>query len=166
MQEIIDLLLSGPAVAFYVAVLTFAAGHMNHKYEVLIGLLNWLATFLKPKPPAAAMLFLCLALAGRAGAADYGPVITTTSGNTYYRAADGKYYPLAFRPACVCGDSCKCKPGECPAKCPIQSAAPSPCANGSCGAAARPVYQFAPPVYFAPPSFQGCPDGRCQVPGR
>ena len=28
--------------------------------------------------------------------------------------------------ACVCGDSCKCKAGECPAKCPVAAEKPKP----------------------------------------
>ena len=29
----------------------------------------------------------------------------------------------ADKPACVCGDDCKCGPGDCPGKCPVESVA-------------------------------------------
>jgi hypothetical protein len=44
---------------------------------------------------------------------------------------------------CICGDKCKCKPGECPAKCPVQRQAFGQCQGGSCEPqpAGRPVYE-------------------------
>lgn len=30
--------------------------------------------------------------------------------------------PPAVKPACVCGDGCSCKPGECPGGCPVRAA--------------------------------------------
>ncbi len=37
------------------------------------------------------------------------------------RAPNPKPYRIATeKPGCICGDECKCKPGECPSKCPVQ----------------------------------------------
>lgn len=51
---------------------------------------------------------------------------------------------------CVCGDSCSCKPGECPGKCPVVF---GQCQGGRCPVPSAPLY--------AP---GGCPGGRCPVP--
>lgn len=57
--------------------------------------------------------------------------------------------PPAFvvtdRTGCYCGDSCKCKPGECPAKCPV---APSWFAA-----------PFAHPRHPTPPGYPAAPKG-------
>lgn len=34
--------------------------------------------------------------------------------------------PPVVKPACVCGDSCKCAAGECPGKCPVRTLAGPP----------------------------------------
>ena len=34
-------------------------------------------------------------------------------------------YVVAVPTACICGDGCKCKPGVCPAQCPVASPVPS-----------------------------------------
>jgi hypothetical protein len=97
---------------------------------------------------------------------DLGPTITTTDGVQYTRAADGNYYRSQYvrasgsvmlptgttaprRAVCVCGDSCQCEPGACPAKCPVQSAP-------------------ALPLYHALPGSPGptCPGGACPAPTR
>jgi hypothetical protein len=44
----------------------------------------------------------------------------------------------AAAPACICGDDCKCKPGECPKKCPVLF---GQCQNGRC-----PIAQPAAPI--------------------
>ncbi len=52
---------------------------------------------------------------------------------------------------CICGDSCTCAKGDCPAKCPV--AFGQNCSNGRCGIPSAPV---------AIPS--SCPGGRCGIP--
>jgi hypothetical protein len=48
---------------------------------------------------------------------------------------------------CICGDECTCKPGECPAKCPVVYG--QNCANGRCGIPAAPTF-VTPAIPTAP----------------
>jgi len=57
-----------------------------------------------------------LAFGALAPAADYTVVNNTPPGYTVVNKS----------PACICGDSCKCKPGVCPGKCPVEAPAPRP----------------------------------------
>lgn len=104
---------------------------------------------------------LCLCCAA-ASAAD---TITTTSGERYTKAADGKYYPSNYvaadgsvKGACKggpCGDDCKCAPGVCPQRCPADAPRPMPapeCKDGKCP---MPL----PKGIVAPAA--PCPDGKC-----
>lgn len=80
--------------------------------------------------------------------------------------------------ACVCGDSCSCKPGDCPSKCPVASALPARLDIGGvpheCGADGtyRPVGGFSAPQAFAAPMYGGaragaaCANGQCGAPAR
>jgi hypothetical protein len=43
---------------------------------------------------------------------------------------------------CICGDNCKCKPGDCPGKCPVQVQ----CPNGRCS----PIQVIPPSPFFLP----------------
>ena len=69
--------------------------------------------------------------------------------------------PQVFAAACICGDSCKCKPGECPNKCPV---AFGQCPGGVCPVPAQPLEQPAAQPVGAPPSenhyWGKFPDGR------
>lgn len=64
--------------------------------------------------------------------------------------------PVAFgaAPPCVCGDSCRCKPGECPAKCPVSY---GQCANGRCNIPAPYVIPPLANTAPAPPGFPADP---------
>jgi hypothetical protein len=104
-----------------------------------------------------------------------GERITTTDGKQYTRALNGCWYPSehvrtdgtvsdillsvpqqmpAKKSVCVCGDTCTCAPDACPAKCPVQQAAPAPGA----------------PLYFSFPAdgstCPNCSGTRCPAPAR
>ena len=122
---------------------------------------------------------LCLCAAPALAAKDLGPVITTTDGCTYVRAADGEYYPAggpqpvakAAASPCPCAGGCACSPlSSCgcslsqsrPAYLPQSYAVPA-CAGGSCGLPSRSYYPVQQSYYFAPAA-GGCANGKCNLP--
>lgn len=73
--------------------------------------------------------------------------------------------PVRADHLCVCGGSCRCDPGVCPARCPV-AATPAP-APAEYYRGAYPAFAYPPATvggrgyYMAYPAFGGCPGGAC-----
>jgi hypothetical protein len=118
------------------------------------------------------LLFTCLALACLACLAPAAETVVTTKGESFTKAADGKFYPSQYvapngtvlsaqtAPGCSCGDACPCPSGVCP-QCPANVPTPMPrpgflpdaCPDGKCP---MPL-----PGSVIRPAQPSCPDGKC-----
>lgn len=172
----VDMLCCDTAVQMYVGILVFVAGLLGERHAALGDLILKIVSAIRGKKAALAFAGLCLfvIVEAGAGAADLGPVITTTDGRHYKRAADGCYYPTFYTPAAqpagklcdCCEPSCTCRPGK---KNPDCTCYPCHCApaGGYCGGGCCAPAAQQPPViyyYYAAPS-AGCPScqsGRCR----
>ena len=94
-------------------------------------------------------------------------------------AGDPPVYPVppAYRPteppaACVCGDSCKCKPGSCPGSCPVTAPVSGPKVGDTVRLDNGTVIRWDGTRYVAsggvpqpaPSAASPCPGGVCPAP--